>query len=212
MLIAATLAPTDAALGQPVLTTPPCRLASRRSSPWHVAAQTPPSARRSDGRVSGGVLLSLAEKARRLATARRPGGQLYLVAAGAGGNGFIAAFVGLAFGAAPPSAERFTETRDHCSRSGLGRVRPDHLRPATASVVLRRSPSGPEPHDSACCRSRRRGSRGRRCSASGRATAHRVLRLEASAGRRSRPSGSTAWTVLLSVVAHGLSAAPLSAR
>ncbi|MCJ7712753.1 MAG: cation:proton antiporter, partial [Chloroflexi bacterium] len=156
MLIAAALAPTDAALGQPVVTNPSVPARIRRvlnvesglndgiATPFvffALALATTEAAGGGGGRLAqavadtaigiaagvviglgGGFLLVLADRrhwtspvSRKLLVLALAAG-CYLVAVSAGGNGFIAAFVGgLAFGVGTrqrdEDAVRFTETQ-----------------------------------------------------------------------------------------------------
>ena len=273
LLIAATLAPTDAALGQPVLMNPAVPARIRRvltvesglndgiATPFvffALALTTTEAVGGSSGLVAavaaaaigvavglaagfgGGVLLRLADRSHWASAVSRQlfvlalAASCYLVAAGAGGNGFIAAFVGgLAFGTgsrgSETSAERFTETQGSLLAIGVwvafgltlsGRLQSDLWDPAAIAyailslTIIRMLPV-------AIALVGLRFSRptvlfigwfGPRGLAS---IVFLIIGLEGleQAGVDPGPFGATvAWTVLLSVVAHGLSAAPLSAR
>ena len=273
MLIAATLAPTDAALGQPILTNPAVPARIRRlltvesglndgiATPFvfFALALSTAEATGSSGRLVaavtetaigvavgiaagfvGGILLGQADRRHWTSAVSRQlfvlalAASCYLVAASAGGNGFIAAFVGgLAFGAGSrgleSSAERFTETQGSLLAIGVwvafgltvsGRLLSELWDPvAIAYAVVSLTIIRMVPVAIALVGMRFVrptvlfiGWFGPRGLAS---IVFLIIGLEGltEAGVDPGPFGAAvAWTVLLSVVTHGLTAAPFAAR
>ena len=273
LLIGATLAPTDAALGQPVVMNPVVPARIRRllsiesglndgiatpfvilalalstaeatgTSGWLVQALRETIVGAAMGFAvgfSGGFLLRHADRLRWTSTVSRQlfvlalAAVCYLLALSAGGNGFIAAFVGgLAFGGGSRGLEkgavRFTETQGSLLAIGVwvafgltlaGRLSTDLWNPvAIAYAVLSLTIIRIIPVAIALTgmRFERRtilfiGWFGPRGLAS---IVFLMIGLEGlqQAGVDAGPFGAAvAWTVLLSVIAHGLSAGPLAAR
>jgi sodium/hydrogen antiporter len=273
LLVASTLAPTDAALGQPVVTNPIVPSRIRRvlnvesglndgiATPLVFLAIALAGAEASghagwladaviDSGIGvlvgvalgfgGGALLDLATRAGWTSAASRRlfvlalAGACYLVAGAAGGNGFIAAFIGgLAFGIGSHHHEeralRFTETQGSLLAIGVwtafglllgGRLEPG-LWDARAIVyaVLSLTLIRMLPVALGLLGSRLRPSTvlfmgwfGPRGLAS---IVFLIIGLEdlEEAGVRAGPlAAAVAWTVLLSVVLHGVTAGPLAAR
>ncbi len=273
LLIGAALAPTDAALGQPVVTNPAVPARIRRllnvesglndgiATPFvflALALATAEATGVSDWLAgalaetaigvgvglgvgfAGGFLLTLADARHWTSPVSRQlfvlalAGSCYLVSVSAGGNGFIAAFVGgLAFGRGSRRREegavRFTEVQGSLLAIGVwaafglilaGKVRSDlwdasSLGYAVLSLtVIRMVPvaialAGARFRPSTVLFTGWFGPRGLA------SIVFLVIGLDglAAAGVDSGPlSATVAWTVLLSVILHGLSAAPLAAR
>ncbi len=273
LLIGAALAPTDAALGQPVVTNPAVPGRIRRlltvesglndgiATPFVFLALALSTAEMTGGTdwivsaagqialgvvvglaagFAGGVLLGHADRRSWTSAVSRQlfvlalAASCYLVAAGAGGNGFIAAFVGgLAFGVGSrgleTSAERFTETQGSLLAIGVwvafgltvsGRLQNDLWDPAAvvyavlSLTIIRMAPVAIALIGTRFARPTVLfiGWFGPRGLAS---IVFLIIGLEGlqEAGVDPGPFGAAmAWTVLLSVVAHGLTAAPLAVR
>ena len=273
LLIGATLAPTDAALGQPVVTNPVVPARIRRvlniesglndgiatpfvflalslstaeatgASGWLVEALTETAIGVVAGVAvgfAGGFLLRLADRKRWTSAVSRQlfvlalAGACYLVAVGAGGNGFIAAFVGgLAFGGGSRGREedavRFTETQGSLLAIGVwiafgltlaGRLLTDLWDPvAIVYALLSLTVIRMVPVAIALLGMRFQrpsvlfiGWFGPRGLAS---IVFVIIGLEGLQGAGVDPGpfgAAVAWTVLLSVVLHGLTAAPFAER
>ena len=273
LLIGATLAPTDAALGQPVVTNPVVPARIRRllnvesglndgiATPFvflALALSTAESTGASDWLVealretavgvaagvgvgfAGGFLLGLADRKRSTSVVSRQlfvlalAAACYLVAVVAGGNGFIAAFLGgLAFGGGSRGREegavRFTETQGSLLAIGVwvafgltlaGRLLTELWDPVVIAyavlslTVIRMVPvaialTGMRFERSTVLFIGWFGPRGLA------SIVFLIIGLEGldGAGVDPGPFGAVvAWTVLLSVVAHGLTAGPLAER
>ena len=273
LLLGATLAPTDAALGQAVVTNPVVPARIRRilnvesglndgiATPFVFLALAVSAAEATGGSgwlgvaaaetalgvavgvalgFAGGYLLRLVDPMRWMSAISRQmfvlalAGACYLVAVSAGGNGFIAAFVGgLAFGRGSLGLEhgavRFTETQGSLLGIGVwiafgltlaGKLLTDLWDPiAILYAVLSLTVIRMVPVAIALLGMRFArptvlfiGWFGPRGLAS---IVFLVIGLEGlqEAGVDSGPLGAAvAWTVLLSVIAHGLTAGPLAAR
>jgi NhaP-type Na+/H+ or K+/H+ antiporter len=273
LLIGSALAPTDAALGQPVVTNPVVPARIRRlltvesglndgiatpfvflalalataeatgATDWLIGAVTETAIGLAVGIIAGfvgGMLLRQADRRHWASEISRQlfvlalAGSCYLVAASAGGNGFIAAFVGgLAFGGGTRGLEkgavRFTETQGSLLAIGVwvtfgltlgGRLVTDLSDPAVIAyailslTIIRMAPV-------AIALVGTRFSRptilfmgwfGPRGLAS---IVFLIIGLQGLDQARVDAGpfgGAVAWTVLLSVIAHGLTAEPLAAR
>jgi len=273
LLIAATLAPTDAALGQAVVSNAAVPARVRRllnvesglndgiATPFVFLALALTAAESTGGSgwlaealtelvigigvgtglgYLGGSLLRLAEQRSWTSSVSRQlfvlalAASCYLVSIGAGGNGFIAAFVGgLAFGGGSRGQEhdavRFTELQGSVLAIGVwiafgltvaGRLRTDLWDPtAIGYAVLSLTIIRMVPVAIALVGARFRlstvlfiGWFGPRGLAS---IVFMIIGIEglAEAGVDAGPfTAVVAWTVLLSVILHGLSAGPLAAR